>query len=201
MSLFANALPSMGGLLLASTLLSSPALAQTKAVPTGALSNVVYNFDVSGISSFGEFGSAGNILETLNIGSESTVVGIGWNVTLESFQPSWLSEIGVTLGSTAESFGLLVQPGWATSTWGTQTYTSSGMLNLVAQNLQFSVGTDGLLRLEFTEAFDDIANAADGRWLSGMLMIEVSPIPEPATYGLMALGLMVVAAAARRRQG
>lgn len=200
MPLLANALPSLGGMLLTAALLSSPAQAAISSTPVGLPGNVSYNLDVGGIFSFGEFGSPGNTLLSLNVGSESTVVGIGWNVMLEAFQPSWLSEIGVMLGSSTEASELLVQPGAAdTFMSGIGSYNSGGVLDLVALNLQFSVGADGLLRMEFNDSFDDFMNAADGRWLSGMLTIEVSPIPEPATYGLMGLGLLLVAAAARRR--
>jgi len=56
------------------------------------------------------------------------------------------------------------------------------------------------LRLEFYESLDDFADEWDALWQSGSLTFEVSPIPEPSTYGLMGLGLLGVAAAARRRK-
>jgi len=51
--------------------------------------------------------------------------------------------------------------------------------------------------MEFSESFEDKANP-DGIWNSGFLTFEVSAIPEPTTYGLMALGLLAVGAAVSR---
>lgn len=191
--------PAFGGLVLAAALVAGPALAET--APAGAPIATTFNVDVSGILSFGEFGDPGNTVLTLDIGGLSTVVGVGWNVTLEAFSPSWLSEIGVTMGSTAQAFELLLEPGAAdTFTSGMGSYSSGGIIDLVGLGLQFDVGADGVLRMEFNESLSDFAAAADGRWVSGSLTIEVSPIPEPATYGLMGLGLALVAAAAARRR-
>ncbi|PZP36811.1 MAG: hypothetical protein DI603_00775 [Roseateles depolymerans] len=87
----------------------------------------------------------------------------------------------------------------ATNAAGTASYASSGLVDLTAANLSFAVGSDGKLRLEFYETWDDIAGAQDGTWNSGTLTLSVTAVPEPATYGLMALGLLGVLLAARRR--
>ncbi len=65
-------------------------------------------------------------------------------------------------------------------------------------NLSFAVGSDGLLRLEFYETYDDVG-IQDGMWNSGTLTLGVTAVPEPGTYGLMALGMVGVLLAARRR--
>ena len=72
---------------------------------------------------------------------------------------------------------------------------------------------DRILRLEFFESFDDGAAFQDGVWHSGQvtighttaggaagtLTLNIGAVPEPGTYGLMALGLFGVLLAARRR--
>ena len=71
--------------------------------------------------------------------------------------------------------------------------------------LGLSVGADGLLRLEFSEAFKDFApGVADGRWLGGTLTFDVtraSAVPEPASLALSLAGLAAMAGlgAVRRR--
>ena len=63
----------------------------------------------------------------------------------------------------------------------------------------FTIGPTGKLRMEFSEEYDDDAPTPDGRWLSGTLTV-VTAVPEPGTYGLMALGMLGIAAAVWRRR-
>lgn len=167
------------------------------AVGTGVLSDQVVN--VAGIDSIGAEGAAGNVVLTYNIGANSAVTGIGWDVNVSAFSPSWLSELVVGFGSsTAGAVNLSVGAGDDMA--GTASYSSGGIVDLIGLGLNFNVNADGVLRLEFFEGFNDGAVSPDGRWNSGLLTIQVAAIPEPASYGLMAIGLLAVGAAARRRQ-
>jgi hypothetical protein len=156
-------------------------------------------FDVSGIFSFDGLGDPNNEIHLFDVGANSHVVGIGWDVTLFADTPSWLSEMVVNFGSTTAGFVNLTV-GIGDDTPGTASYSSLGVVDIVGLGLDFTVNADGKVRLEFFEAFDDFANDWDGRWLSGTLTVQTVAVPEPATYGLMALGLMGVAFAARRRR-
>lgn len=157
-------------------------------------------FDVSGIASWGTLGDASNVVALLDIGAGSTLDQVGWNVNLTATSPSWLSDIAVQFSDSAatQDTAISLAPS-ATNAAGTASYASSGLVDLTAANLSFAVGSDGKLRLEFYETWDDIAGAQDGTWNSGTLTLSVTAVPEPATYGLMALGLLGVLLAARRR--
>ncbi|MDT1883849.1 PEP-CTERM sorting domain-containing protein, partial [Acinetobacter baumannii] len=77
---------------------------------------------------------------------------------------------------------------------GTGSY--SDFFDLVALGLDFSVGVDGILRLEFfEEGFDDIPGA-DGIWNFGTLTFGVEPaaaeVPEPSTTLLLGAGLAML---------
>ena len=157
-------------------------------------------FDVSRIFSNDGFGSPINEVYVLDVGAFSTITGVGYDVTIHASSPSWLLEATVDFTDSGNMGGVRLNVGFGEDMPGTASYSSGGIIDLVGLGLNFNVGADGLLRLEFSESFDDYADDWDALWQSGSLTFEVSPIPEPSTYGLMALGLLGVAAAARRRK-
>lgn len=164
---------------------------------------MVTNFDVTGIFSNDGFGSPTNEVFNINVGSNSQITGIGWEVELSAVAPSFLSEIALMFGSSSNSF-VQLRPGVGDNNSGNQAYSSGGITDLIGLGIDFSVLADGLLRLEFFETFDNVANAADGRWISGQVSVRyetnANPVPEPATSGMMLAGLVVAGMVLRRRQ-
>lgn len=157
--------------------------------------------DVTDIDSIDGFGDPDNFFLLQDIGANSHVTGIGWNLTLYADSPSWLSEIAIYFDNTALAAGVTLRPGAGVNSPGVGSY--SGFGNLVDLGLDFSVLSDGLLYLEFFETFDDYPNEWDGFYVSGTITVEYEPsavVPEPATWAMMISGFGMVGGAMRRRK-
>lgn len=169
---------------------------------------VPFVVNVGGVESFGEVGDAGNTVFTLNVGAGSQITSVAYNINVTAYTPSWLSEIGLYFSDSTQSGGIYFTPGFEDPNSGTATYADS--VDLVAQELDFTVGADGLLRLEFFEDFDDGSVSPDGIWNFGTITFNVTgdnvpgdpgtDIPEPATGMLMGAGLALMGFTARRRR-
>jgi hypothetical protein len=161
--------------------------------------------NVAGIESFGEYGDSGNTVLTYNVGANATITGISYTVNLTAFSPSYLSELALAFEDSSQADGVFFTPGFEDANPGTGTYTDSA--DLVNLGLQFQVGADGLLRLEFFEDFDDGAVSPDGIWNFGTITfftdvvdpVDPGEVPEPATGMLMGAGLALMGYTARRR--
>jgi hypothetical protein len=166
-----------------------------------AKANIV-EFDVAGIFSYETLGSPLNEVRFIDIGPFSEVIGRGYDVTLFAQTPSLLTDFNVYASDSAGQRGIFI---FFTSDVvpGVGTYSSNGILPL--EQFSFSVGADGLLRLEFFELFSDFPGEADGVYREGQLRFQIRPgsapvIPEPATWAMMILGFGLVGASMRRRQ-
>jgi len=155
-----------------------------------------FTLDVSGAQSVNLLGEAGNTVWFLDIGAHAVLNALDWAVTLNAYAPSSLSEMQISFGDASGLDVITFAPDALDGYSGTGHY--SGSLDL--QGWGVAAGADGLLRIEFSEAYKDFAlNVAEGQWVSGSLSFDVSPVPEPASAVLALLGLGWVGLRARRR--
>lgn len=150
--------------------------------------------DVTGSRSFAAFGTAGNEVEFYNIGANSRVTGISYSVNITAFSPSYLSEAILGFSDSALTAGVDLSPGFDQDNPGTASFSSSA--SLVDLGLDFAVGADGLLRLEYFESFNDASISPDAIWNSGTITFTYEAIgnavPEPATWAMLILGFGVI---------
>ncbi len=149
----------------------------------GAPGNTVLDFDLTGAG--------------VTPGSE--LLGLSWDVNIEAFDPSWLSDLSILFssaaGSPSDGFSLNVsdmnQPGTEHSTSPLVLLKDYGLPNLVLG--------DGILRLEFFERQDDPQVDPDGVWRAGSTFRLRILVPEPSSALLFLGGLALVAGLARTR--
>lgn len=152
------------------------------------------NLNVNSAASAGMLGDPFNEVRTWNIGAGVHIIGLSWNITISSIAPSWLSEAGLDLAA-ANGDGVSLFPGLGDDLPGAESY--SGSEDLVLGGTDFRLGQDGALTGRFFESFYDASNGDPDAFWRGS--VTVTYVPEPASYGLAALGLLGIAAVRRRR--
>jgi hypothetical protein len=148
---------------------------------------------VNGIASYDGFGAAINDRLSVMLSSNATVIGVGWDVNLETVGASWLSEATVTFLNSP--IGLQLSPGDVNAP-GNQFFSSGGILDLASidPTFPFQVGVDGMLNMEFWDSFVDNPGAVDAFW-SGSLTIQW--VPTPGAVAVLGMGGLI---ATRRRR-
>lgn len=191
--------------------LLATALVVAAAAPAHAnVSSLVVN--LAGWQTFGDFGDPANSFAFYTLPAGSVVTGFDYSgLTFLSNGSSWTSELVLSVNNftgapvTIDEF----------MDWAPSTATSSGSFGPVSGSWGGPTGDEGPYGAggAFTvgegadnvfvtvyESFPDGASP-DAVISAGTLTIHfTAPIPEPATYGLMALGLVGVGAIVRRRK-
>jgi hypothetical protein len=209
---------SIGSLLAAAALtafVAAPAAARTTvyAGPTdtnvGAAATFI-DIDLAGWQAFGAFGRPNNTQVFVSVGAGNTVLGFDYsNLSFTTEGGSWLSELTLSINSTDGETYMDWSPsviddagtlGPLAGSWG----GTEGAAGPFGAGGSFSAA-DGQLWITVYEGFDDpfgdTGLVRDAVIASGTMRVYLaSPIPEPGTYGMMALGLLAVGAVMRKRQ-
>jgi hypothetical protein len=164
----------------------------------GPVTPQILEIDLSNLQSFDGIGAPGNALLDVDLpAGYDTVIGIGWDVTLETFGPSWASEAAFALGDQGLEASLFLRPAAGVNNpLETPTQFTSDIIDLVELELDFSVAS-GVLSLELFETFDDVEGESDAQWLQGSTLF-VQVIPAPGALALLGLSGLV---GTRRRRG
>lgn len=157
--------------------------------------------NIAGVESHGAFGDPNNTVWTYDIGANSTITSVSYSFNVTAYDPSWLSEIGLAFTNSKSQDGVLLTPGVLDWYSGTADYADA--VDLRDYDLAFQVGSDGILRLEFYEDFDDFTGA-DGIWNFGTITFGIEPeaaaVPEPMSALLLGVGALGMGYAGRRRR-
>jgi hypothetical protein len=208
---------SIGSLLAAAALtafVAAPAAARTTtfsgADTTPTTTSTFIDIDLAGWQSFGGFGRPNNTQIFVNVGAGNTVLGFDYsNLSFSTENGSWLSELTLSVNSTDGETYMDWSPavlddagsiGPLAGSWG----GTEGAAGPFGAGGSFSAA-DGTLWITVYEGFDDpfgdTGLVRDAVIASGTMRVYLaSPIPEPGTYGMMALGLLAVGAVMRKRQ-
>lgn len=162
-------------------------------------------FNVAGVQSNAEFLDPSNEVYNLNVGANNHVTGVTFALNATANDPSYLSELEIYFTDSDVTNGVLFTPFFDQDDSGTASYNET--INLIAEGLDFFVGADGILRIEFAEAFGD-GVFPDGLYNFGSITImlenDIVPpsndVPEPGTVLLLGAGLAALGYTSRRRR-
>ncbi len=142
------------------------------------------NVDVANTPSYDSPGASCNVRIIISAPSgKDAMSGIGWDVTLTAYSPSWLSEIAVLI-TNVNGEGYVLRPGAADTSPGTGSYSSGGVNDLCGvYGFPPLPLPDGNLYLEFFETYDDFSGCEqDGNWNSGTLTFAFAATPPFTGY-------------------
>ena len=145
------------------------------------------SFQLQGIESIDAEGDISNIIIEQFLGEGTQIIGIQWeNVELRTIGNSFLNEAAI--GFNGE---VTARVGTADNFSGIGFYDSDGMIDLIGPGLDYILGEDGMLSIEFFETQDDSPDSADAFYAAGNLTVFYIPIPAPGSMVLLSLAGLV----------
>jgi len=158
-------------------------------------------------ASFDNLGSPNNVVLTYDVaasagfptGTPINLLTLSFDVNIETLDESWLSEARMLFRSSSNAQLFSFAP---SGTGAASQRPSVGIENFFGGPLSLAglppasrFLSDGMIRIEFFESFDDAANTIDAFFRSGSVSFTVIPTPGAAAL----LGLGALAAGRRRR--
>lgn len=192
--------------------LTAGALVASLSLPVGAAS---VDVDLAGWQVYTEFGDPINSETFLNLGAGATITGFEYlGLSFTTAGDSLMNELVLSVNDMSAASYLDWNPattalagtfGPASGSWGDGDLGTRG--GLFGPGASFQVA-DGNIWVTVYETADsplgdpDAATLLDATIDAGTLRIHytLAAVPEPASYGLMALGLLGLAAVVRRRR-
>ena len=156
---------------------------------------------VAGVESVDAYGAPGNTVLLFDVGANAAIISLAYDVNLTAFGTSWLSEMDVAFTDTGGN-GVQLVPLAGAAYQHAGTASAAGSVSLDDIGLTFAVGSDGILRVQFFESFNDVVGP-DGQWNFGTITVGVEQapgtgVPEPSSVLLTGAGLAVLAYVGRR---
>jgi len=152
-----------------------------------------YPMMVIDVSGFGFYGEQGNVLNDVirsrifgvKAGSV-TIMGLGWDLNMETVGASWLSEATLGLGGTNLQ-AMDLTPFLGEDFPGSGHASSNGIFDLQGKGMQFQLGDDNTFQIELFESFVDDPGGLDAFFLEGStITIEFqATLPSPGGVGVM----------------
>lgn len=109
-------------------------------------------------------GDPANRVLHLDIGAGNTLTGIALDVRIHAYPPSWLGEARLVFSQTNPDNYTIATPFVGSQDNGTADFSSNGVYDLVAGGLEVTAAADGILRMEWSESFDDVTVTPDSLW-------------------------------------
>jgi len=151
--------------------------------------------DISGFNSWDGLGDPDNEVAQLQVAfGGAHIIGLSWEIYVSTVNSSWLSEANINIEDE-----IYLAPGVDDTFPGTGSYTSGGMIDLLALGLDFFVSSDGMLDFELFESFDDENGAIDAVYGQGSTLSVVYFLTPPTPGALAPLAISGFFVSRRRR--
>ena len=95
------------------------------------------------------------IISNMGVGNE--IIGAGYDVRIETLDPSFQSEVRLGFFDNTSGTGVAFTPAVGVDSPGAGDFSSTGLVDLVGAGLDFEIGADGQLLIAAYESFDDAA--------------------------------------------